>query len=102
MSHNRGNTSLKRSRRAGHPMAEYDRLPRHLRAWLSEAILPWRARSVRVAYDKAFAKTGSAKGALRELDRLQSTLVSKDVRAVWGPEHPMLAPKPSENTSKLP
>jgi hypothetical protein len=69
-------------------MREYDRLPAELRAWLAAAILPWRPRSVRRAFDKAFERTGDRTRALKELDRLQERLVAKDARAVWGGDHP--------------
>ena len=39
---NRGRTSLKLKRRSEDPMRDYDRLPPELRAWLAEAVLPWR------------------------------------------------------------
>ncbi|MCK0152009.1 DUF6525 family protein [Marivita sp. S6314] len=69
-------------------MTEYDKLPKDLRAWLSSAVLPWRARSVRRAFDRALRKTGDRALALRELDRLQAALVRKDARRVWGGLHP--------------
>ena len=88
MSRNRGNTSLKRKRRPENPMRDYDRLPAELRGWLSNAVLPWRAQSVQRAYDKAYRRTGDRSLALRELDRLQQTLIAKDARNIWGQGHP--------------
>lgn len=85
---NRGCTTLKRRLRAEDRMSEYDRLAPELRQWLSAAILPWRPKSVRRAFAKAYDRTGSADDALRELDRLQLRLIAKDARAVWGDEHP--------------
>ncbi|ESQ13778.1 MAG: hypothetical protein JKP98_25960 [Rhodobacteraceae bacterium] len=49
MARNRGATSLRRKRRSEDPMREFDRLPANLRAWLANAILPWRPRSVQRA-----------------------------------------------------
>lgn len=72
-------------------MLEYDKLPTELRNWVATAILPWRARSVQAAFDKALARTGDARLALLELDRLQQALVSKDARQVWGDAHPQAA-----------
>lgn len=69
-------------------MHDYDRLPDDLRRWLSEAMLPWRARSVRRAYDKALARLGDREAALAELDRLQRQTVARDAAKVWGPDHP--------------
>ena len=81
-------TSLKRRQRCEDPMREYDRLPEPLRAWLATALLPWRPRSVRRAYDTAAARTGDAVAALAELDRMQARLIAKDAARVWGVAHP--------------
>jgi len=88
MPSNRGTTTLRSRRRAGNPMREYDRLPRELRRWVAEAIMPWRAGSVEVAYKKALKRTGRPDLALRELDRIQRSMVAKDGRKVWGDNHP--------------
>ena len=85
---NRGQTSLKLKRRTEDPMRDYDRLPPELRAWLAGAVLPWRPRSVRRAFEFAVARTRDRACALQELDRLQDRLVAKDARAVWGDAHP--------------
>ena len=85
---NRGKTSLKLKRRNEDPMREYDRLPAELRAWLAAAVLPWRPRSVRRAFDKALAETGDRDFALTRLTALQGRLVARDAAAVWGPDHP--------------
>lgn len=85
---NCGATSLRRRRRTQNPMGDYDRLPRELRLWVASATLPWRAKSVRVAYEKALARTGSPDAALAELTRLQTALVAKDTARVWGYAHP--------------
>lgn len=88
MPSNRGSTSLKRSRPARHPMQEFDALPDALRTWTANAMLPWRSKSVKGAYDKAFAETGDTQAALDALDRLQRKLVAKDASRVWGDDHP--------------
>jgi len=85
---NRGRTSLKLKRRAEDPMRDFDRLPPELRAWLASAVLPWRPRSVRRAFERAVARTRNRAHALEELDRLQERLVAEDARAVWGDAHP--------------
>ena len=78
-----------RTRRCkGDPLAEFDKLPPELRAWVSNAALPWRPGSVRAAYEKAFAKTGNARHALEELDRIESRLVAKDASHIWMGQHP--------------
>ncbi|WP_323766397.1 DUF6525 family protein [Marinovum sp.] len=89
---NSGKTSLRRKRRPGDPMRTYDSLPRELRLWLAAAVLPWGAQSVRRAYDRALARTGTTQSALRELDALQQRLVDKDARQVWEQGHPGLPP----------
>jgi len=84
----RGKTSLKRRRRHASPMHEFDCLPPELRAWLASAMLPWSPRSVRRAYNRALLRTQDKSLALDELDHLQHRSISKDVRSVWGPDHP--------------
>ena len=85
---NRGQTGLKLKRRREDPMRDFDWLPPELRAWLAEAVLPWRPRSVRRAFERAVARTRNRARALEELDRLQDRLVAKDARVVWGDAHP--------------
>lgn len=91
MATNGGATSLRLKRRNEDPMREFDRLPGELRAWLSAALLPWRPRSVRRAFERAMVRTGDRSRALEELDRLQARLIAKDVRKVWGQDHPLAA-----------
>ncbi|MDJ0824188.1 MAG: DUF6525 family protein [Rhodobacter sp.] len=88
MPRNLGTTRLKRKRRSENPMHEFDRLPPELRGWLAAAILPWRPRSVRRAYDRAFQRTQDTTKALEELDRVQERLIAKDARKIWGNGHP--------------
>lgn len=88
MTRNLGKTSLRRRRRANDPMREFDHLPPALRAWVADASLPWRAGSVKAAFEKALERTGDADMALQELDRIQSNLIAKDARKVWGHNHP--------------
>lgn len=52
-------------------MREFDRLPQVLRAWVTQAVLPWRPRSVLRAYNTALARTGDQGRALDELRRLE-------------------------------
>lgn len=92
---NRGRTTLKRRRRGGNGMDEFDRLPKELRNWLASAALPWRPQSVQRAFAKAYASTGDRESALRELDAMQQRLIAKDARKVWGADHPVTAPEQS-------
>jgi len=89
MATNRGATHLRRRRRCADPMRDYDRLPAELRRWLASAAFPWSPRSVRRAFERALARTRDTSAALAELDRLQWRLVAKDVRRVWGADHPV-------------
>ncbi|MEM1233798.1 MAG: DUF6525 family protein [Pseudomonadota bacterium] len=88
MASNRGTTSLKCRRTARNPMREFDRLPPELRRWVAGAMLPWRAATVRAAYEDALAKTGNPIQAIEALDALQQRLVAKDAASVWGGAHP--------------
>ncbi|WP_171211237.1 MULTISPECIES: DUF6525 family protein [unclassified Ruegeria] len=78
MPRNLGQTKLRKRRRAENPMREFDRLPPVLRAWVSQAALPWRPRSVLRAYQKALAHTGDHGRALEELGRLEALQLAKD------------------------
>ena len=62
-------------------MREFDRLPPVLRAWVSQAALPWRPRSVLRAYNKALDRTGNQSRALDELRRLEAVQLAKDRQA---------------------
>lgn len=85
---NRGATSLKLRRRSEDPMREYDRLPHELRVWLSGAVLPWRPRSVRRAFDKALTQTRDRHAALARLCQMEQRMIARDAAGVWGPDHP--------------
>ncbi|EBA11812.1 hypothetical protein RCCS2_17826 [Roseobacter sp. CCS2] len=50
--------------------------------------MPWRARSVETAYAKALRKSGCHIDAIKELDRIQTSLIAKDARKIWGNTHP--------------
>jgi hypothetical protein len=53
-------------------MADYDRLPGELRAWVAAAVLPWSPRSVSRAFAEALARhKGDGAAAIAELDRFQ-------------------------------
>ena len=88
MPSNRGATSLKRRRRPGNQMREFDLLPIELRTWLAAAALPWRPSSVRRTYRKMLSRTKDPARALLELDRVQQRLIAKDAHKVWGEGHP--------------
>ena len=85
---NLGRTSLKRSRNRRNPMQDYDNLPADLRRWVSSAALPWSVPSVQRTFKTALARTGDRKLALNELDRIEQKLTAKDIRTIWGRDHP--------------
>ncbi len=78
MPRNLGQTKLRKRRRAEDPMREFDRLPPVLRTWLSQAVLPWRPRSVLRAYEKALVQTGDQDRALEELGRLEALQLARE------------------------
>ncbi|WP_170331974.1 DUF6525 family protein [Ruegeria arenilitoris] len=78
MSRNLGQTKIRKRRRSENPMREFDSLPPILRAWVSQAALPWRPRSVLRAYNTALARTGDQSRALEELRRLEAAQLAKD------------------------
>ena len=88
MPNNCGMTSLKRRRCKNNAMHDFDTLPTELRLWVAKAALPWRAKSVQAAYQKAMKRTGCHICAMDELDRIQANLIAKDASRVWGSEHP--------------
>ncbi|MEM9782617.1 MAG: DUF6525 family protein [Pseudomonadota bacterium] len=93
MASNRGSTSLRLKRRNEDAMREFDRLPGDLRAWLAQAALPWRPRSVRQSFQRALRRTGDRPAALAELERIQQRLLARDAPRVWGGDHPAAAGK---------
>ncbi|MEM8536569.1 MAG: DUF6525 family protein [Pseudomonadota bacterium] len=88
MAGNRGATTLRRSKRRDPGLRDYDALPPELRNWVASASLPWRARSVRAAFEKAVAKHGCRTAALQELDKIEKAMLAKDASAVWGGAYP--------------
>ncbi|MEL6960034.1 MAG: DUF6525 family protein [Pseudomonadota bacterium] len=90
MARNCGRTRLK-TRKTASPMQDYDRLPPELRAWMADAKLPWRAKSVLTSYRKAYAKSGDVGQAIRDLSALEARLLAKDAAYVWGAEYPLAA-----------
>jgi hypothetical protein len=89
-------TGLPRRRRKGAPMADFDRLPPALRAWLAGAVLPWSPRSAARAYARAMAATGASAAALAHLAAAEARLVAADAARVWGPAHPAAASSQDE------
>ena len=78
MKNNLGKTKLSMRHRRSDSLKDFDRLPRQLREWLRNAILPWSPKSVRRVYYKAFSNTGNIDTALAELERIQKRQLAKD------------------------
>ncbi|WP_090062484.1 DUF6525 family protein [Celeribacter neptunius] len=73
-------SSLKRRRRAGDPMREFDCLPRPLRRWLSQAALPWSPRSARRLWLSALKDhDGCEKRALAHLSSVEARRLATDI-----------------------
>lgn len=85
---NRGATCLRVKARGRDPMRDYDRLPPELRAWLSQAVLPWRPASAHKLFVQALAQTGDPVRAIDRLETAQRRLVAHDAAGIWGPDHP--------------
>lgn len=78
MTRNLGQSSLRRKKRRGDPMAAYDGLPAPLRQWLSEAALPWSPESARRIWAKARAEGLSSEETLASLSRAEARTLAGD------------------------
>lgn len=78
MSRNLGESSLRRKRRAGNPMAAFDGLPPPLRQWLSEAALPWSPESARRIWSRSRAKGLSPEETLLSLSQAEARTLARD------------------------
>ena len=78
MNRNLGKTLLKKKTAKGDRMKEFDRLPHHVRCWLSNADWPWSPTAVKRADLKAGRNEGNCKIAIAELDKMQSKQLSKE------------------------
>lgn len=82
MNTNLGQSSLRRKRRCGNPMAVYDSLPPPLRKWLSEAALPWSPVSARRIWQKSRAKGLSPEEALMSLSQAEAKMLARDQHSI--------------------
>jgi hypothetical protein len=78
MNCNLGATSLRRKRRSGDPMKNYDALPEPLRNWLSQAALPWSPDSAQRIWKRAHSQGQSAQDALRALSHAEERTLARD------------------------
>ena len=77
----RGNqrTDLRLSKARRDNMADFDALPAALRAWLSQARLPWSPISARRAWRRAMLRSlGRTRAALAEMDRIEEARLAED------------------------
>jgi hypothetical protein len=78
MNRNLGQSSLRRKRRTGNPMAAYDALPAPLRQWVAQAALPWSPASVQRLWSKSRAKGLSPDEALLSLSQAEARTLARD------------------------
>lgn len=84
-----GRSALRRRARRGCPMAAYDRLPKELRGWLRDAVLPWSARSALRAWHCALRRAkGDAGRALGIMSAIEQGALRRDTPRIWGRGHP--------------
>lgn len=74
--------------RASDPMAEHDRLPPDLRAWLIHAALPWSASSARRLWQRAIAEGGGPDQARALLESAERKTLRREAAAIWGKDYP--------------
>ncbi|MEM9786651.1 MAG: DUF6525 family protein [Pseudomonadota bacterium] len=78
MNRNLGQSSLRRKRRSGDPMAAYDALPAPLRSWLSQAALPWSPTSAKRIWSRSLAKGLTPEETLSSLSRAEARTLARD------------------------
>lgn len=78
MSRNLGQSSLRRKRRFGDPMAVFDSLPAPLRQWLSQAALPWSPASARRIWSKSRSKGFTVEETLMSLTQAEARTLARD------------------------
>tara|TARA_A100001011_G_scaffold277579_1_gene287309 strand:- start:43 stop:306 length:264 start_codon:yes stop_codon:yes gene_type:complete len=78
MTQNLGEINLRRRRRVGNPMHEFDQLPKPLRKWLSKTILPWSPLSVLRVWHKSISKGLSLQEVLCVLDKTEESTMKKE------------------------
>lgn len=82
---NRGSTGLKPKRRSEDPMRAYDTLPAPVRAWLSEAALPWSPASCRKILRRAQARGEGVAQILARLDLAEQKTLARDSAFPFAP-----------------
>ena len=77
MGNNLGKLQMRTRPRLQNGLHEFDCLPKCLREWITNAVLPWRPLSVKKLYNRALSTTGDPYSALIELDRIQENQLAK-------------------------
>ena len=70
-------TTLRRRRRPD-PMQAFDSLPRPLRTWMAQAVLPWSPASCLRIWRRARDQGDSPEAILARLDRAEALTLSRD------------------------
>ena len=81
-------TSPRARWRLRNAMAAHDELPAPLRAWATQAALPWSATSLRKLWTRALRETGCAEAALARLSAAERTTLRRESVQVWGSDYP--------------
>ena len=74
--------------RQTNPMRDHDSLPAPLRLWAAQAALPWSARSLRRAWNRSLATSGTPQAALARLSAAEAATLARQAAQVWGPDYP--------------
>jgi hypothetical protein len=78
MNRNLGQSSLRRKRRSGDPMAAYDALPEPLRGWLSQAALPWSPVSAKRIWSRSLTRGLTPEEILISLSQAEARTLARD------------------------
>ena len=77
---NIGATVLPGRRRKGDPMRTYDRLPKPLRGWLAQAVLPWSPVSCLGIWQTGLSAGLEPAEIVARLDRLEAAALARERR----------------------
>lgn len=84
MTGNLGASGLRKRRRKGDPMRDFDALPQPLRRWMSEAALPWSPTSCRRIWQRSRARGEPVERVLARLNHAQEQMLAK-TSSVYAP-----------------
>ena len=77
MKSNLGQTALRRKKSVQDPMRAYDSLPRPLRLWLANAVMPWSPKSCEKIWQRAKSRGEATPAILAKLDRAETATLAK-------------------------